>query len=262
MPSGPGTLWELIGDVQGLLDLEDFRTELLRALARAVPADWVSLNDIGPEPESTIVIVEPEFPADDHALFARWAHQNPLIERFAATGDGRAYRFSDVVTPAQLHGLDLYREFYGPLGLEHQIAFTLPHPPARLLGVALSRRDHDFSDEERTVLNDARPFLVQAYRNAVEHSMLQAELRRRPAPPDPPSDLGALLLRGLTPRECEVLSWVATGRSDLEIATRLGLSERTVHKHLQHCYRKLNVRHRTAAAAVVWALTGADEPSG
>jgi len=34
-------LLELIGDTQGLLELDDFRLELSHALRRAVPADWV-----------------------------------------------------------------------------------------------------------------------------------------------------------------------------------------------------------------------------
>lgn len=233
MPRDSGTLLELIGDVHGVLNLTEFRRGLLHALARAIPSDWVSLNDIGPDPDSTVVIIEPEFPGEDHTLFARLAHQNPLITRFAATGDGRAYRFSDVVTPGELHSLDLYREFYERIGLEYQVAFTLPHPPTRLLGVALSRRDSDFSPQERELLNDARPFLITAYRNAIEHAALQLELRRRPPPLDPPSNVGMLAGRGLTPRECEVLGWVATGRSNAEIALQLSLSERTVHKHLQ-----------------------------
>jgi DNA-binding CsgD family transcriptional regulator len=259
MESNSAPLLELIGDVHGLLDLGEFRTGLLDALARAIPADWVSLNEMGQAPESTLVIIVPEFSAEHHRTFARYAHQNPLIERFTATGDGRAYRFSDVVTAGQLHRLDLYREFYEQIGLEHQIAFTLPHLPPRLLGVALSRRDPDFSDAERDLLNAARPFLIQAYRNAVHCSALARELERRPPAVDPPSDLAHLQRRGLTPREAEVLSWVATGSSDLGVANRLGVSERTVQKHLQHCYQKLGVRQRALAAALVWADS---EPPG
>jgi DNA-binding CsgD family transcriptional regulator len=265
MAPDSGTLLELIGDVQGLLNLDAFRRGLVHALGHAVPADWVSLNDIGPDPASTVVVIEPAFPREDHELFARLAHQNPLIERFAATGDGRAYRFSDVIAPDKLRALELYRAFYGPLGLEHQIAFTLPHPPTRLLGVALSRRDRDFTDDERALLDTARPFLATAYRNAVEHTALQGELRRRPAPLDPPSNLDGLIARGLTPRESEVLGWVATRRSDAEIAVLLEISERTVHKHLQHAYRKLGVRDRADAAMLVWVLAAqpavADTPA-
>lgn len=54
---------------------------------------------------------------------------------------------------------------------------------------------------------------------------------------------------GLTPREAEVLRWVAEGKRDGEIAMILGVSPRTIHHHLERVYRKLGVETRTAAAA-------------
>jgi len=51
----------------------------------------------------------------------------------------------------------------------------------------------------------------------------------------------------LTPREREVLAWLASGKTDREIAEILGRSVRTVHKHLEHLYAKLGVETRTAA---------------
>lgn len=54
---------------------------------------------------------------------------------------------------------------------------------------------------------------------------------------------------GLTPRESDVLAWVAEGKTNSEVATILGLSPRTVQKHLEHIYQKLGVETRTAAAA-------------
>ncbi|GIX47894.1 MAG: hypothetical protein KatS3mg131_2105 [Candidatus Tectimicrobiota bacterium] len=51
---------------------------------------------------------------------------------------------------------------------------------------------------------------------------------------------------GLTPREAEVLFWVAQGKSNGEIATILALRPRTVAKHLEHIYAKLLVENRTA----------------
>jgi DNA-binding CsgD family transcriptional regulator len=252
------TLLALVGDAQGWLGLDEFRHGLLDALGRAVPAEWISLNDIGPEPESTVVVIDPPFPPEDHERFAALAHQNPLIERFGRTGDGRAYRFSDVVSADELHGLELYRSFYGPIGLEHQIAFTLPHPPTRLLGVALSRRDEDFSDSERALLDRARPFLIQAYRAAIEHSRLEDELERRRRATDPSAPDGfldvALAARGLTPRESEVVRWVALGRSSAAAAEALGISPRTVDKHLERAYAKLGVNGRSQAAALAWSL--------
>lgn len=255
---GQDVLLELIGDVHALLDLTEFRRGLIVALRRAVPADWVSLNDIGPDPRDTVVVIEPSFPAQAHSVFARLAHENPLIDRYQRTGDGRPYRFSDVVTPRALRALALYREFYGPLGLEHQIAFTLPSGPGRLLGVALSRRRDDFSLSEQRLLSRARPFLIQAYRNSVVHSQLAADLARRRPPAAQVAALGSSLpaLRelGLTPREAEIIQGTALGKANAALAAELDISERTVQKHLERCYRKLEVSGRSQAAGVVWSL--------
>ena len=55
---------------------------------------------------------------------------------------------------------------------------------------------------------------------------------------------------GLTSREGEVLSWLSKGKTNRDIAQILGLSPRTVDKHLEQIYAKLGVENRTAAAAV------------
>ena len=52
---------------------------------------------------------------------------------------------------------------------------------------------------------------------------------------------------GLTARELEVLSLVAEGRTDAEVAEALVVSLRTVHAHLRSVYRKLGVHTRSAA---------------
>lgn len=53
---------------------------------------------------------------------------------------------------------------------------------------------------------------------------------------------------GLTAREGEVLMWLARGKSNRDIAEILGLSPRTVNKHLETIYDKMGVENRTAAA--------------
>jgi DNA-binding NarL/FixJ family response regulator len=53
---------------------------------------------------------------------------------------------------------------------------------------------------------------------------------------------------GLTPREAEVLLWVAQGKANYDVAVILGMSEKTVKIHLGHIFEKLNVETRTAAA--------------
>ncbi len=62
---------------------------------------------------------------------------------------------------------------------------------------------------------------------------------------------GDALLRqtfGLTEREAEVLLWIAHGKSNRDIGEILGLSPRTVNKHLEQIYVKLGVENRASAA--------------
>ncbi|WP_447775817.1 response regulator [Variovorax boronicumulans] len=54
----------------------------------------------------------------------------------------------------------------------------------------------------------------------------------------------------LTPRETEVLSWLAKGKTNRDIGEILGTSPRTVNKHLEHIFEKLGVETRAAAAAL------------
>jgi DNA-binding CsgD family transcriptional regulator len=246
-------LLDLIGDVVGLVELEELREGLLAALDPAVPSDFVSINEIGPEPIDMYSVIRPAVPERLHDTWTRHGHENPLIERFAATRDTRPYRFSDVVSSEQLHSLALYREFYAELEVEHQIAFVVKVSPPLYVGIALSRCASDYSDAERTLLDRARPYLIAVYRAALAHAKIESMARERTAGAPRQS---VLVEHGLTAREAAVLSRVARGLSNADIAVELGVSDRTIGKHLQRCYRKLGVANRSRAAALAWELTG------
>jgi DNA-binding NarL/FixJ family response regulator len=53
---------------------------------------------------------------------------------------------------------------------------------------------------------------------------------------------------GLSVRETEVLHWIHECKTNPEIAVLLGISPRTVHKHVEHILAKLGVETRQAAA--------------
>ena len=61
---------------------------------------------------------------------------------------------------------------------------------------------------------------------------------------------------GLTPREAEVLFWVARGKTNDEIGTVLGIGLTTVKKHLERTFEKLGVENRTTAAAMALERLG------
>lgn len=75
-------------------------------------------------------------------------------------------------------------------------------------------------------------------------------LEGQPITPQPQPLVGF----GLSPREAQVLSLVAQGKTDKEIGMILALSTRTVQKHLEHIYQKIGVESRTAAASKVYDI--------
>ena len=98
----------------------------------------------------------------------------------------------------------------------------------------------DFSERDRALLALLRPHLHQAY--------LDAERRRHPTPP-------------LTPRQRELLRLVAAGHTNAQIARRLGVTEKTVGKHLENIYARLQVSSRTAAVTRAFPGQAAGEDS-
>ncbi len=90
---------------------------------------------------------------------------------------------------------------------------------------------------------------------AVQHHVIDAIAARSPAPASrPPLPLPA----GLTPREAEVLSLIAAGMSNREIAERLVITEGTVKSHVNHLLPKIDARDR--AQAVTYAYQHALAP--
>jgi DNA-binding CsgD family transcriptional regulator len=128
------------------------------------------------------------------------------------------------------------RMLRGELGIRLEPGQRLPRRLADLAGSAPAR---------------ARPLVIKGLTNRLYLRVLPApEADQRIIVVDARSDCEPVPLEtvGLTRRQCEVLDLLARGRTNQEIARELGMSVRTVHKHLEHLYPKLGVHDRTAAA--------------
>jgi DNA-binding CsgD family transcriptional regulator len=66
-----------------------------------------------------------------------------------------------------------------------------------------------------------------------------------------PTDIAAASMDSskLTRRETEILAWLSQGKTNAEIGLALSISPRTVKKHLEHIYSKLQVHRRSGAVA-------------
>ena len=77
------------------------------------------------------------------------------------------------------------------------------------------------------------------------------ELLLRVAPSRPSRDEARVRAQlPVTAREAEVLIWLTRGKSNRDIAEILGLSPRTVNKHLEQIYAKLGIENRSSAVAL------------
>jgi DNA-binding CsgD family transcriptional regulator len=319
---------DFVGEAHDAQDREEFRAVVLPGFRRLVGCEWASYNEVaGTTPLASIV--EPEPPAWAFEAWERYAGENPLLQRYLRTRDGRAVRFSDVATLPQLRRMPLFADLYRPLGIERQIAFVLPSTPELTVAVALCRGGRDFDERDRQLLELTRPHLIQAYRGAeireqlvatiaglrsgldadggalivlgeddtirfasarareLSERLLGAPLTEGHPVPAPLAERtangdGSLLVRrlktgdgsvlllgetgrelsvsrlrqlGLTPREAEVLGALAEGDETVTVAAKLGISARTVAKHVQQINAKLGVRNRAQAIATAWAAS-------
>jgi DNA-binding CsgD family transcriptional regulator len=238
-------LCAVIACAQALEDISDgaeFDATILPLLRGLVRADVASFNviDLAAGRAERPIVDPPDAYHDAGAeILGAYGHQNPLIRVHRPD----AAKISDYLTRSELHRLEFYDLVLAVTEVEHQIAFTLPGLSHQVVGIALSRRRPDFTDTDRTILNAVRPFVASAY--------TRVTARPRMLPPES---------LNLTHRQGEVLAGLASGLSSLQIALELRISERTVHKHLEHIYAELGVPSRSAAIARAFGMIDGDRP--
>jgi DNA-binding CsgD family transcriptional regulator len=196
------------------------------------------------------------FGSDELAAFDRHFHSHPLVRFHTTTHNGGAHRISDSIGATAFRATPLYADYYAKVGLDHALALPLHVDPRLLVSFVLNRGRRDFSERDRELLELVRPHLATLYRQ----SYTLEEAQRALAASGDPAPASADTMEALTPREREVLAWVAAGKSNAQIAAILGMRPRTVAKHLERVYEKLGVESRTAAAMRAVAADRATRP--
>jgi DNA-binding NarL/FixJ family response regulator len=197
--------------------------------------------------------------ADDHPLIRQGLRVSLTDQGFdvvAEAEDGRSavdlaleHRPDVVVMDIGMPDLD---------GLEATRRILSARPAARVL-VLTGHDDEEMRDAARAA--GARAFVVKSAPTQELTDTVRA-LARGESPLDPQAGAGVrrdgapvarmqLTTRlhdpVLTKRETEVLQMFANGRSTVEVARGLTISQKTVKNHLTSIYQKLNVRDRTEA---------------
>jgi DNA-binding CsgD family transcriptional regulator len=167
--------------------------------------------------------------------FDRYFFAHPLVREHGHNPAAVTRRIADLVPASEFRRTPLYDEYYRAIGIGHVIAVPVYVDQRYLVSFVLNRGAAAFTDRERDLLDLVRPHLADLYR-------LSVAVDRAAATPG-----GGWDTAPLTPREREVLDWVAAGKTNRDIAAILGASPRTIEKHLERIYEKLGVETRTAA---------------
>ncbi len=225
---------------------DEFPGRALEVAQHLIGSNSCSYNQIDLKRGAHRVLIDQEELARPELLepFARFIDQHPVISHFAATGDPASHLITDFITATEFRRLELYNQFFRPLGTEEQLSNALTTKRAtHVIGLAFNRGTEGFSDRDRLLLDRLRPHLLVSF----ENSLLLSESLGRAGTGD--GALGTPGVDSLTDRQLDVLRLVAEGQTNAQIAFQLEISMATVKKHLENILERLEVSTRTAAAA-------------
>jgi DNA-binding CsgD family transcriptional regulator len=249
-------------DVRGLLGFlheaaevdgpDAFTEEVVEAFWQLIPVDHgASCNtfsgvdpDVAPEARSLLSFSEIDCDWCAHVddpwteeldeacrVYIERDDPHPPVPQFI----NRAVRRSDLVPRAEYCRRGLWADVERLVGAEDQLCLWLEVPGENFLRrmFFLTTRRDGISDRDLRVLELLTPHLIRLYSRAAT---------RRTTPRG---------LEALTPREREVITMIAAGRTNRETARYLWISPHTVRAHLEHIFEKLEVTTRAAAVARV-----------
>jgi DNA-binding CsgD family transcriptional regulator len=174
------SLAECILRLHERVDLNGFPEHLVGALRGLVPAEFIRYDEINPAAKRFIGVCDSRDATEQIAelspAFAEHMLEQPTVQRFLRTRDGRAYKVSDLIARGDWHARGVFREFFQPLGVEDMLSVCVPAPAPLIIGLSFARRRRTFTERERAMLNLLRPHLIQAYRNAEAATGLAASL--------------------------------------------------------------------------------------
>lgn len=224
--------------------------DLLPALAELIRCDGLAYSEVTGDPPRVVggTTYPPGAYLDALPVFDAHQHEHPALPVLTARAEGRlCLAVSDLPDLDRFRRSALYTDFYRPLGVRDQLLAVVALGPGRRAVFVLNRSRVGFGRRDRALLDLLLPHLERACAHGLHVAQLQARLARpTDAPPGSTDRLDAL-----TSREREVLERLAHGATDRQIARSLGVGVRTVHKHVERTYRKLEVGNRTSAVRVL-----------
>jgi DNA-binding CsgD family transcriptional regulator len=224
-----------LGDATEATTWSALRGAVLEATVAVVGADSAIVTGVGPAGPVVSTWPSDFLTAAQQIAFEQLHASDPWpLATNTRQGAGRPQKISDLYSRQQYRNLRIRSELFVDLEFDHQAAFAIVVDSRRRMCVAVNRSGRDFSSDDIAGLDALRRPLT-----ACAARLAQLERLAIAAPESPAT---------LSQRERDVLALVASGLTDDQVGRRLGISSRTVNKHLEHIYQKTGLRNRTQAA--------------
>jgi len=225
--------------VEGLPDRSTYLTVASACLNEAVPGDlraWRSVDLVNPAVKMWFNEANAyRMPDVVDAVIA----EHPVVaHRLAYSDSPPVLRLSDCISDRAFRVSRVYRELFIPVGARYQLTITTEGDHTVTNGWIIKRSVRDFSEAELRQARRLQPLL--ALLDTVYSSF---PMRRT----DGAKIDEARKRARLTVRELDVLSFLADGLTAQQIARLRRISVRTVRKHLENIYEKLECHDRLLA---------------
>jgi DNA-binding CsgD family transcriptional regulator len=179
-----------------------------------------------------------------HVLLSLYLRDHPLIRHYRVNDDAAVLTANDLVGAHTWDNSEVRHVSRALLDADQHLAIPLAAPAGVIRMFAVGRPSDPYRDNEIVLAKKIQAVLTSVD-NHLHHYRHWRGAQRRP---DRPADLDELASEyRLTPRELTVLALLAEPLLPTAIARRLGISHRTVHKHIENLYRKLGVVNRVGA---------------
>ena len=251
--------------------LDGFPAHLFAVLDELLPGTAVSLDFVdyaSRRTESHVASkhLTPAQAVEIESVVREFIWQNPVGAHIADGHPTAVVQPTDLISQRQFRRTDLYQLAFRPVRMEYQIVASLAWSQGAG-GLVVNRPGtRNFTLREVALVAHLRPHVERAYLALRQLAELRSQLAKAQGTLAAEGHVvhpAGWTAAGLTTREKEVLHWVSQGKRNGEIAIILGISSRTVEKHVEHLFAKLGVETRAAVAAVAYEVRGtlAEQPS-
>lgn len=172
------TLVSAIDELHSDFAPQTLQERTLSAASKVVAADSVAFTGISYDGKYEGLYWENagNISPSDADVFARYLHENPLVNAFLVEHRTETLKITDLISPAKFQRTNVFNEFYRRVGVRNQLVAPLLISKSFFMSCSVNTSKDDFTEQDKLSLTLLAPHLVNAVRNAFAYERLTSAL--------------------------------------------------------------------------------------